>query len=662
MGVLQINGFDCVPQTHKEMSQLNFHKVLLNNCITTGRRRRFIIFFALLGFCAALFTAKVSSVSAQDLTSIHGTDTSRFFPRPEDFGIPGWQINFQNLNQESRNFLSSSNKGYSFIIDLETSPRTAYTFSVTITLVRPGMGVDPKRGVQVPISEMYYHQFYESASIMHFMPAERSHYGDQSFEAAKDYDKYKILIRRGDYLIDIAGTDLLPDRMDKPPVRDVAHLIAAFIDSRIFGARIGLFRPVQVLNDPSVPFVAGKKMVVYAAVEVEQGREIPKGYMMVINVGMRGFRQLAYQLPLSVKGKTVFGEAGPATDGALWTEEYGEPVEITPQRRAFFNIPHSPGYDTYLYRFYLDPVQPDFYSNYIFKVHLAAPSGTKLWDHIFEVPVKPSGTLITAIIPLPVGYWAYPKDWTVDKWSWITKMEDQAWKRQSYINLMAELPEEAREKFTPKPIADYLRKHLVTSKGQRVYNEKAKEAGEFLMGAFPIAEESFEIHIYEDIPEDIAVDPHTNDMTVITAALELWLKKHPRFDRVIGVVPGSNPIKGGVAFHMDRDTGMQFCYGKKAAVVSVDAPAFQFAHDLAHTFGAVDEFLEADQVRRVSGVKQINTPIARPQGHHVIQGYWAAKQQFMGTPLKPIGSIMGLQEPAWITPEVYKGILEQLSR
>jgi len=620
------------------------------------------VLIALILALAITFIALGHAFAQQNTDNTAGIDTSRYFPDPQDFGISGWQVNFQHFNQESRVFASSSNRGYRMLVDMNSAPKTALTFNVTIALLRPGTIRDKKRGMEVSNAHFVFRQLFDMCTMGHYMPAKISQFGDESLEAAKDYDKYRIIIRRGQYIVDIVGTDNLPARTDKPSLQAASHFFAHFIDSRIFGARVGLFKPIQVLDDPRVPMVAGKRIVIYSSVEVEKDVKLPAHFNLTLNVRNQGFRQSSYAIPLGVEGKTVFGPAGPDDDGSLWSEEYGEPVELTPENRAFFKITDNPKYSTYLFRYFLDPAKSNRYGNYIFGINIIAPSGSKLKEQVYKRPVFSTRKLRIAIIPLPVGYWAPGKDWKIEDWLWLSKLGDQAWKRQSYIGFVASLPEDMRMNYAPKKVADFLRKRLLTSKGQRSYNEKTKEAREFLMGTFPVAEENFEIYISEEFPEDLKIEPHPTEVRNICLALDKWLEKHPRFDRIIGVVPGGTPLKGGVGFYLDDDAGRQFWYRKKSAVVSIDAPTFQFAHELARTFGAVDEFMEAGTEKPSSGysLPPINRAVGMEGGNLITNGYWPAKIEFMGTPLKSINSIMGKREPAWITKDVYNGILKQL--
>ncbi len=590
------------------------------------------------------------------------TDTSRFLPRPEDFPMPGWQVNFEHLNKQSRNILSTSNRGYRFLVNMDTSPETALTFNVTVSLLRPGTIIDQERGVEVANSHVVFKNVYDSSSMGHYMPAQLSKWGDESFEAAKDYDKYRIVIRRGQYLIDIVGADMLPNNTAKPSVKDVAYFFAYFLDSRVFGARIGAFKPMQALDDPRVPMVAGKRMVVYATVEVESTEKFPKNFLLTLDVTGQGFRQSIYQIPLGIKGKTEFGPAGSTDDGSLWGQEYGEPVALTPENKAIMGIVDNPGYTTYLYRYYLDPSRTLSSGQYIFKINITDPTGSKLREYIIGKPVYASRQLRIAVMPLPIGYWSPGKDWKVEDWKWLSKLDDQAWKRESYISFVASLPEDKRENFIPKIVADYLRKNLPTSKGQRTYTEKAAEAREYLMGVMPVAQENLEIYVYDTFPEDLVIEPHPDSIRTITESLDKWLEKHPRFDRVIGVAPGGDALKGGLSIFLDDDAGRQFWYRKKSMVVSVHAPTFQFAHELAQTFGAVDEFMEpgTETPAGVHSLPPINRAVGIEGGDMVTNGCWPAKEIFMGTPLKPVGSIMGKKEPAWIPVNIYNGILKQL--
>ncbi|MCE1245392.1 MAG: hypothetical protein LWY06_01975 [Firmicutes bacterium] len=589
-------------------------------------------------------------------------DTSRFLPNPNNFQQNGWQVSFEKLNQEDRNFNSVSVRGYRMLIDLESSPKTALAFNITVSLMRPGNVIDEKRGMEVSNAHLIYQQFFDSCAFDHAIPAKQSVYGDESFEAAKDFDKYRIVIRRGQYLIDIAGTDLMPDRQDKPSLLQVAHYFAYFSDARIFGARISLLRPMQAFDDSTVPMVAGKKIVVYGAVEVEKNVPFPSNYQFAMMLEGNCTRQKVYSLLLGEKGKTVFGPAGDTDDGSIWREEYAEPVPLTPELRNILSIPENPGYSTYLYRFFIDPALTEVYDNYVFRVNLFDPNGSKLRELALVIPAVSSARLRVAVLPLPVGFWAPGKDWKLEEPGWINKIGDQGWKMDSYLNFMSNLPEEAKAGFMRKPVADLLRKQLPKSHGKIKYLENTTKARYFLYGIMPLAEEKLEFDVLEEFPEDLTVDPNTDDIAKITQSLNAWMEKHPKYDRVIAVVPGNNPAKGGVSFNMDNDAGIQFWYRKKAAIVSVDATPKQFARALAQTFGAIDENLPVDAKAPTEDLlgKPINKPLGAENGDIITNGFWAAKNQFMGTSVKPVNSIMGLKEPAWIPKSVYKGIIREL--
>jgi hypothetical protein len=375
-------------------------------------------------------------------------------------------------------------------------------------------------------------------------------------------------------------------------------------------------------------------------------------------------RQKLYSVLLGEKNKTVFGPCGDTDDGSTWREEYAEPVPLTPELRNIFAIPENPRYGTYLYRFFIDPALTEVTDNYIFRVNIFDPSGSKLREAVLVPPAVSSGRLRVAVIPLPVGYWSAGKNWKIEEPGWVNKLGDQGWKMDSYLNFMSNLPDEAKPPFMRKPVADYLRKQLPKSKGKMKYEENVKKARYFLYGVMPLAEEKLEFEVYEDFPEDLVLEPHPDDIGKITQALNIWMEKHPKFDRVIAVVPGKSPTKGGVSFNMDNDAGMQFWYRRKAAIVTVDSSPRQFARALAQTFGAIDEFLPPDAKAPTEEAlgKPINKPVGVDVGDIITNGYWAAMKQFMGTSMKPVNSIMGLKDPAWIPKSVYNGIIRELSQ
>lgn len=622
--------------------------------------KRIIIAFTIY-FLLRIFVS--DACFAQDVPSI--VDTSRYFPDVEHFEqTQGWQITNRKVNLHSRQAESQTIMNYRYLVDMQSAPRTALSFQVAVTKIRHAEIPEPRTGTLITRAQYAYSKMYESSQVGYFRGAEPAKYGDESFTARKDSNSYHVFVRRGDYLIDIRGADILPNRYDKPSVEKVAHYIADFIDSRIFGVRIGIFKPIQVLNDKNVPLIAGKKMVIYATVETERDRELPDNYVFKVKVGRRGFNRTSYDFPLDLSTSSNFDPVGDTTDGVLWEHEHVEPVKIDRVHASFFRIKQESEYRSYMYRLFLDPIKPDFYGDYVFRVTVVdQQTGSKLREHVYRVPCRQSKKLRIAVMPLPVGYWAPPDRWKVEDWSWMSKLGDQGWYRTSFIGMVAPLPENIQKKFTMYPrVRKYLLKNLPKSRGKRRYMDLTRKGRDFLKAVMPVAEENLEFYIYDRFPEDLVVEPHPTEVRLIVKALERWRKKHPRFDRVIGIAPGSNPLEGGVSFYLENDAGRQFWFKKNNIVISVNAPAFQFAHDIAHTFGAYDEWMprdsEMDTLKQFT--KPINKPLGTDSGQLVSNGYWPQKKKFMGTPQRSVNSIMGIEDPAWIPANVYKGILKKL--
>lgn len=616
----------------------------------------FKIFIFLMLFVA---TYSLSKITVNAMTTPALVDTTRYFPKPHNFPqLEGWQITNKKTNLATRQFESQTVMGYRYIVDKGTAPRTALSFQVVVTKLRGGSFSDPKTGMTISRANYVYQNQFKLCREDFLRAAKPLKFGDQSFDAVRDRDKHLIFIRRGDFLIDIRGADTMPSYKSKPKVKDVAFFLAEFIDSRIFGARIGLVRPIQVFNNPKIQMVAGKKMVVYVSVETEKNQPFPENYLLKVKVGERGFKKQAYAIPLGSKEKTEFDPVTNDTDGPVWDKEYGEQTPITRTERACFRLKKEREYDTRLYRFFLDPVDPQFYGDYVFRVTIENPeSGSKLRETVVKMPTRPSKSFKIAIMPIPVGYWTPAEHWDVEDWAWISKLGDQGWKRKSFIYFTAPLPEHVQMKYRMYPrVKKYLRKHLITSKGQKRYQEKITDSRQFLKAVFPLAEENFEIYTYDDFPRDIEVEPHPDSPEKILKALKKWHSKHPRFQRVIGVVPGGNPMKGGVKFYLDDATGQNLWLKKKYILLNVNAKDFQLAHEVAQSLGAADEWTPPAAKKKTGWNRPMNSPVGEPGGQVVVNGYWVQQKKFMGTPIKPINSIMGKIKPAWIPENVYKGL------
>ncbi len=603
--------------------------------------KNIFVFFLIFGVCFLSYSYAFEE------------DTSQYFPSPQDLpSSPNWQVVNKKVNLSGRDFKSQTQMGYRYILDYATSPKTGLSFFVVVTKIRHGKVIDAREGLSVTKAQYAFKRMYETYSTGMYQPAIPLKYGDESFESWQDAQHCMVFVRRGDYLIDIRGTDFAPYRKDKPSLRDMCHTFAEFIDGRIFGVRLGKFFPIQAVGN--VPLVAGKKMAIYIGVEVRKGRNI-SDYIYQIKVGRRGFSRTSYEFPLNLKNSLEYDPVGDTSDGTVWNKEFVEPISIEDAKK-FFDVRENQEYDTYFYRIFLDPKKPNFSGNYIFRVTVKDNSSSKLREKVLKFQTRKSPTLRIAIVPLPIGYWAPPSQWKFDA-EWIRRMKDKGWKRIIPDTFLVTLPQVKRNLIIGSPsLKKALKKSLREGRGHILYFEKTKKACDFLKGVMPVAEEKFEVYTYDDFPSDLKISSQPNSIEEVLRSLENWRRRHPRFQRVIGVIAGGNPLTGGISFYIDENTGRNFWFKKKIALVSVDEPVFSFAHQLLHTFGAYDEWADPSSEKR----PLLNSPMGVIGGEKVIEGFWVQKKEYQGTHQKPCNSVMGKIPPAWITPRLYKGLMKVL--
>ncbi len=612
----------------------------------------------LLIVCAILMILATGPAMAQVTQAL--TDTVRYMPLPHNLlrVDDGWEIVNQKKNVATRAIASQSITGYRYIIDRRVAPRTGLTFQAVVTVLRPDSG-----GIDsISKARAAYQNQLAGSRQGYFRSAEDADFGDESFIAFQNPARVRVFVRRGEYLIDITGSRDTEAFGTAPDMEETARFMADFIDSRIFGARIGIVRPIQVLNDPSVPLVAGKKMVVYLTVETERGTPFPGDYLLTLNLGKRGFNREEYSIPLGSAGPVEFDPVSDKTDGVLWERELAEPVSIGLPERSAFRLVEEENYRTHMYRFFLDPADPKFFGDYNFRVTIVDPArSSRLRERVVKAVTRPSKSLRVAVMPLPVGYWAPPEKWDVEDWDWVSRLEDRGWERRSFVRFAAPLPENTQRKFTMYPrVRDYLKNALPRSAGERRYSDGVRDGIHFTKGVFPLAEESFEIHCYQDFPQDIVIEPFPENVDVILKALEEWNQRHPRFHRVIGILPGSLPRTSGLdGVYLDENIGQTYWFRGKHIILPVEARAFEYPRELARTFGAVSGWMTPDDIKFIGPV--INTPAGSDGGQLVNNGFWPQAGQFQGLPVKPVNSIMGRREPAWITGELFRAISEKLT-
>ena len=249
------------------------------------------------------------------------------------------------------------------------------------------------------------------------------------------------------------------------------------------------------------------------------------------------------------------------------------------------------------------------------------------------------------------------------------------WTDLNYTQFIESLTEEEKKKISP--IQRWIKRAFQSGEGERAYRETAKRLIHFAKGVFPLAEERLVFEIFGK-DNNMKIDPHESSLDVIVETLDKWAETHS-FQRVVGIVPGYKKGMGGVSFGIDGIGIYKWWYGKRAVLVALQAPESTGSHELAHTYGAVDEYLDwygweavAQKIQvKARGQYILNSPLGTSSGEEVKNGYWAAKKATMGSPELPRESIMGggvtnpsswlassSESLAWIGPTLYRGLLK----
>ena len=459
-----------------------------------------------------------------------------------------------------------------------------------------------------------------------------------------------------------------------------AKKIGELIESKL--AMILLVKVIQVIDAEDIPLISGKKLGVYVAVEAQEEFLTSNNYILSLKVGKGNFLRNEYPIPLNAVTPVEFDPIPHVNDGGTWDKEVAEPVKKSEMTTCmeYFNL-RKPGKGKRIkfFRFFLKPTNPNFNRHYLFRVDIIDEEKTKLASIPAEKKTLPSTTLKIAVVPVKVGYWAPPKDWLER----AVEIEGKTprdypdnhlhvWTDLAYTQFLESLTEKQRKIITP--IERWIKRAFQSGEGKRAYTTSAKRLAHFARAVFPLAEENFIIDIKEDFPPDLNVTPHESSIENIAEKLDKWAKKNS-YDRVVGIVPGSKNGMGGVSFDINGIGVYTWWYGKTGVIVSLQAPAYVGAHELAHTYGAVDEYLgslsQPLQVK-LRGQTILNSALGDDHGEQVKHGFWAARKEFMGTSKNPKDSIMGkaANNPlhwmvttsstpdAWIGPTLYRGFLQ----
>jgi hypothetical protein len=519
--------------------------------------------------------------------------------------------------------------------------------------------------------------------------------GDEGIRAVHEITSLLYFVK-GDYLIMVSA-------VGDP---ELAEEVGRIIESKLL-TTILLLSPVQVLHD-DVPLISGKKMGVFVAVESRRDMLDSNEYALVLEVSKNQFLQNEYSIQLNADSRT-YNHIKDADDGGTWNREIVTTISDKNDIivcLSYFGIKRTAEnvkkIKIKIFRFLLDPVDMDYNGDYEFKAFIMNSEKRKIATRITTRRTVKSATLKIAIIPIRVGWWAHPKNW-LEK---IPELEndkdfvDTAWTDINYTEFMESLSEQELKKI--ENVKKRIKRAITGGRGKILYSDTARKMAHFAKGVFPLAEEALTITILEDQPHNLLIDPKET-LDPIFEKVNAWAKKSS-YDRVVAIVPGTSPGQGGIDFYMNPAVGVALWYIEHAVMVALQAWDSIAAHELAHTYGAIDEYGQditdglpewaqyvvgpvsymfiwfQDQrtwLRHAAAVLQtyienlkkklnqkwpINSCVGMPGGHQVMNGFWAARGKFMGTPQDTKNSLMGQLDNAWITTELYEGIRKQISK
>ena len=522
--------------------------------------------------------------------------------------------------------------------------------------------------------------------------------GDEGIQAVQETTSLLYFLK-GDYLVTVSA-------MGYP---ELAEEVGRIIESKLL-TTILLLAPVQVLHD-DVPLISGKKMGVFVAVESRRDILTSNEYTLVLEVSKNQFLQNEYSIQLNADSR-IYNPIKDTDDGGTWNRETVTTISNKNDiivilsyfgiKRTAKKAKKAKNTDIKIFRFLLDPVDMNYTGDYEFRASITNVEKKKIATKITTRRTVSSETLKIAIIPVRVGWWAPPKYW-LEK---ITELEndsdftDTAWTDVNYTEFMESLSETELKKI--ENVKTRIKRAITGGRGNILYSDTARKMAHFIKGVFPFAEEALTITIFEDQPHNLKIEPKET-LGPIFEKVNSWAKKSS-FDRVIAIIPGTSPGQGGIDFYMNPALGVALWYIECAAMVALQAWDSIAAHELAHTYGAIDEYGQditdglpqwakylvgpvfymfvwfQDQrawlrhaaavvqtygknvTRKLNQKSPINSCVGMPGGHQVTNGFWAAKGEFMGTPQDAKNSLMGQLESAWITTELYEGIIKQTSK
>ena len=496
---------------------------------------------------------------------------------------------------------------------------------------------------------------------------EKADYGDEGRRCVTDTVSFLYFVK-GDFFVSVWASG-------HP---ELAEKVGQMIESTL--GMILLLEPIQVLYD-KVPFVSGKKMGVFVAVEVTE-EILKRGYTLSLKVSKGKFLRNEYLIPLNADAPVEFDSISETEDGSTWTMEVVEPVKDESLLCHYFGIERPRKKSVKFFLFSLKPVNLDLNGYYRFQANILDQKKKKLASVFTDKRTIPSATATIAVVPVRVGYWADPKEWlkkAVEIEGDLQKSDPNnylyVWTDLNYTQFIESLTEEEKKKISP--IQRWIKRAFQSGEGERAYRETAKRLIHFAKGVFPLAEERLVFEIFGK-DNNMKIDPHESSLDVIVETLDKWAETHS-FQRVVGIVPGYKKGMGGVSFGIDGIGIYKWWYGKRAVLVALQAPESTGSHELAHTYGAVDEYLDwygweavAQKIQvKARGQYILNSPLGTSSGEEVKNGYWAAKKATMGSPELPRESIMGggvtnptswlassSESLAWIGPTLYRGLLK----
>lgn len=616
--------------------------------------------------------------------------TSHYLPNISELPYVGspWHLDQQKLDELIRNEQShytNSSKSFSTEIPIPGKEEDEETelFSICVNITRNH--TEPKRGYTGKANHdfmiSHYKQMHSRVRVSHHDIGDGAVLIEvfKTSGSSPDTSSNFAALYFGWGSINVA----LLTFMDYVPFQKVNKWflrIARTIEAKL-KFDIILAKPVQVLDDDTLPLIAGKKMAFFVVVRCRknsEGKTFP-GHSLVLKTSPKAFYHNTFKIPLDTvdtiypKPETIISEKG---DGACWNKEEIQQLIKNEKKEAleFFRLDEKDFEDSdiRLYRFMLSPKNPNRNRPFNFSAEIVDDSGAISARVTLARECVKSPKFHVVFVPLRIGFWSR----VMNPKTMIKHMADPnlqaffppllAWTDISREEFEASMDEATRQQWDDLPASrrKSIIKALTKGKGSAMYHKLAEANGIFAKSVFPVAEERMMITILNDQPHlQGKKDIDKMSSRELQETLEKWLASHPRYSRVIGFVPGFTKKTGGVDIDTKDGTMGKHAFDTKRSALSAawhDSQSIA-SHEMIHSLGVLDAIWTFGEM--MSCILNRDEWPVFPGNPGITNGFWAAKKKFIGTPGKPAGSIMTTYEEKklfWIDASLFKIILEAI--